>query len=200
MFDGLSSPTRDSVQSTSRTLLERVRLRDPHAWGRFVQLYGPTIYDWAQRSALQPHDAADIVQDVFQAVASHLEQFRRDRPGDSFRGWLRTVTANKIRDFYRRRPPATLDPAALEARLAAMPPPPDDEPLDQHRARLARRALDLIETDFEPTSWRAFLATAVDGRSAADVARDLGLSPAAVYKAKSRVLLRLRRELEGLLD
>lgn len=200
MFDDVSTPARDAEQSTSRSLLERVRLRDSQAWVRFVQLYGPTIYDWAQRSALQPHDAADIVQDVFQAVASHLEQFRRNRPGDSFHGWLRTVTANKVRDFYRRRPPATLDPAALEARLAAPPPALDDVPLDQRRARLVRRALDLIETDFEPTSWRAFLATAVEGRSVSDVARDLGLSAAAVYKAKSRVLVRLRGKLEGLLD
>jgi hypothetical protein len=43
------------------------------------------------------------------------EQHRRhDRPGDTFRGWLWTVTRNKIRDFHRGR---AGDPSAVATDL-----------------------------------------------------------------------------------
>jgi RNA polymerase sigma-70 factor (ECF subfamily) len=63
---------------------------------------------------------------------------------------------------------------------------------------LSRRAVELVRAEFEPCTWEAWWKTAVEGRQAADVAADMGMSLAAVYKAKSRVLLRLRQELAGL--
>jgi RNA polymerase sigma-70 factor (ECF subfamily) len=187
--------------STSHTLLERVRLRDATAWRRFVELYGPVVFAWARRASLQSHDAADVVQEVFQSVAAGLARFRFDRPGDTFRGWLRTITLNKVRDQFRNRPNYALGAAAIDelpARIAAE----DDADSGSGRAvaELAHRALQLLQTEFEPNTWRAFLRTAVDGCPPAETAAELGLSMAAVYKAKSRVLNRLRRELDGLLD
>jgi RNA polymerase sigma-70 factor (ECF subfamily) len=49
--------------------------------------------------------------------------------------------------------------------------------------------------EFEERTWQAFWRTAVDGRSAADVGAELGMTPGAVRVAKSRVLHRLREEL-----
>ena len=67
------------------------------------------------------------------------------------------------------------------------------------RSELAHRALELMKTDFETQTWTAFIRTAVDGQTAGDVAAELGMSVGAVYVAKSRVLHRLRSELDGLL-
>lgn len=191
----------ESVGSTSHSLLERIRVRDAEAWRRFVHLYGPTIFEWARRASLQPSDAADVTQDVFQAVAQTVSKFRRDRAGDTFRGWLRTITQNKIRDYYRARPQYVVGGQAVEEQLAKLAV---DEPTglgpSAFVAELSQRALDLIQSEFETSTWQAFLRTAVADKSAADVARELGLSIAAVHKAKSRVLQRLRRELDGLLD
>lgn len=189
--------------STSVSLLERVKLRDNEAWSRFVRLYGPTIYRWARRAALQPSDAADVVQDVFQAVAEHIGRFRRQSDRDTFSGWLWMVTRNKVRDHLRRRAasPNALGGSVGQDLVNQLPLPEHvDEPADRLTSELAHRALELIQTDFEPSTWQAFLRSTVDEHSVADVARELGLSVAAVYKAKSRVLLRLRKELEGLLD
>jgi RNA polymerase sigma-70 factor (ECF subfamily) len=187
--------------STSHTLLDRVRLRDAAAWRRFVELYGPVVFRWARRASLQPHDAADVVQEVFQAVAAGITRFRLQRPDDTFRGWLRTITLNKVRDQYRARPNYSLGTAPIDelpARIAAEDEA--DSRAGRAVAELAHRALQLLQTEFEPSTWRAFLRTAVDGCSPADTADELGLSLAAVYKAKSRVLNKLRRELDGLLD
>ncbi len=191
----------DASGSTSHTLLDRVRLREPEAWQRFVHLYGPTIYGWAERTSLQAHDAADVTQEVFQSVALHIDRFRRDRPGDTFRGWLRTITLNKVRDLFRNRPNYAVGTAEVDDRLARLTAGDDsDSSLPESTGQLAHRALQLIQTDFEPTTWQAFLLCTVSGRTVAETAAELGLTAAAVYKAKSRVTIRLRRELDGLLD
>ncbi|MBL8825998.1 MAG: sigma-70 family RNA polymerase sigma factor [Planctomycetaceae bacterium] len=198
MFDGPPTQTLFSGGSTSRTLLDRIRLHDPEAWRRFVHLYGPVIYGWGQQMGLQSHDAADVSQEVFQAVASSIEKFRRDRPGDSFRRWLRTIAANKIRDHFRAQAKRASPDLAIDQIAAPDPDSLDGDP--RLATALAQRALDLIQTEFETSTWQAFWACSVSGLTAPQVATDLGLTVAAVYKAKSRVLNRLRRELDGLME
>lgn len=201
MFDNGVAENLESHESTSRTLLERVRLCDPEAWRRFVALYGPVIYGWATRAGLQSHDAADVTQEVFQAAAANIVRFRRQRPGDSLRGWLWTITRNKMLDLRRAAQLRTLgDAAAQELPDDWRTPDEPDDPPTATTCELAHRALALIQAEFETTTWQAFLRLVLDDRTAADVAAELGLSLAAVYKAKSRVLLRLRRELDGLVE
>lgn len=195
-------PRPAEPSSISSTLLERVRAERPEAWERLVDLYGPVVYGWCRQSGLGPEDAADLVQEVFTAVATHVADFRRDRPGDSFTAWLRTIAGNKIRDLYRRRhgKPEARGGTDAQQHMAAIDQPV--EPSDQDRradgeleAWLSRRGLQLVRAEFENRTWEAFWRTAVEGQAPADVAEDLGMSVQAVYKAKSRVLRRLRQEL-----
>ena len=65
---------------------------------------------------------------------------------------------------------------------------------------LVHRALRLMQAEFRPATWRACWEHAVNGRSAEDIAHELGMSVNAVYVARSRVLRRLREYLERLLD
>src|SRR6516164_1248117 len=98
-----SSPTgSSSAFHTSPSLLLRVQADDQAAWSRLVDLYAPLVYHWCRRSDLGPEDTADVFQETFRAVAQHIHGFHRDRAGDTFRGWLRTITQNKIRDHFRR--------------------------------------------------------------------------------------------------
>src|SRR5438105_11562758 len=80
-----------SSTETSLGLLERARTDDAAAWGRLVALYAPLVFHWCRRWGLQEEDAADVFQEVFRSVASHLGGFRKERAGDTFRGWLRTI-------------------------------------------------------------------------------------------------------------
>ena len=193
---------RSSSTSTHRSLLQRARGRDPAAWERMVVLYGPLVLGWCRRWGLRDDDAADVFQEVFQAVAAHLGGFHRDRPGDTFRGWLRAITRNKVADHHRRRQrePAGVGGSEARDRLArvAEPSPPDDPVGDAAEAELLHRALAMIRGEFEARTWSAFWQTAVDGRAAADVAAELGMTPGAVRVAKSRVLHRLRTGLGDL--
>lgn len=199
---GERAEERSSSAQTHASLLERARARDADAWERMVVLYAPLVLSWCRRSGLREDDAADVSQEVFQAVALHLDRFRRERPGDTFRGWLRTITRNKVTDHYRLR---QIEPDGIggsEAR-SALSQVPESAPLDEINAdgepdaAFLHHALEMIRDGFEPRTWQAFWQTAVDDRSASDVAADLGMSAGAVRVAKSRVLHRLRVELGG---
>jgi RNA polymerase sigma-70 factor (ECF subfamily) len=183
---------------TPASLLER--LRDPAdaaAWGRFVELYTPLLFFWARRAGLQDADAADLVQDVLTALFRKLPGFTYDR-GRSFRGWLRTVVLNKWRERGRRRCPA---PGTLDAAADAAAPDDFAELEEQeYRRHLVRQALQALRPEFPAKSWAAFWEHVMSGRPADEVAAALGVRVGTVYAAKSRVLGRLRRELQGLLD
>src|SRR5262250_370090 len=88
--------------TTSRSLLERVKADEAAAWERLVTLYAPLVFHWCRRYNLGEADVADILQEVFQAVFLHLADFRKERQADTFRGWLRRITQNKILDHFRR--------------------------------------------------------------------------------------------------
>jgi len=181
------------------TLVQRLRARDQDAWSRMSHLYTPLVHAWCHHQGVHGADADDVTQDVFQAVATGLEQFQRDRPGDTFRGWLRGITRHKLVDFFRRRStqPQGEGGTAAGQQLQQVPQPaislPEETPSEV--ADLYQRAVQLIQTEFEANTWRAFWRTAVDGQAPVDIASELGMSAAAVRMAKSRVLHRLKQEI-----
>jgi RNA polymerase sigma-70 factor (ECF subfamily) len=188
------------MDKTPASLLERLgRPGERQAWDRFVDLYTPLIYSWARRMGLQESDAADLVQEVFAALLQKLPDFQYD-PGKSFRGFLHTVVVNKWHDACRRKAAALRggDAAALDGLPAADPAARAWD--EEHQRHLVRRALELMQAEFEPTTWKACWEMAACGRAAAEVAAEVGITVAAAYAAKSRVLRRLRRELAGLLE
>ena len=189
-------------KSTSVSLLRRVKSLEPDAWSRLVELYAPVVYDWCRVSGIGAHDAADISQDVFRAVFMAIGRFRRDEASDSFRGWLWTITRNKIRDFAnlrRKRAQAAGGSEAVQWLNQVAEMEAAAESLPQTNGAL-QRALHWVQAEFEERTWQAFWRTAVDGVAAPTAAEELGMTPGAVRKAKFRVLRRLRDELEDLHD
>jgi len=188
--------------STSTGLVNGAKGRDPEAWRRLAHLYGPLVYQWCRRQGLQPADAEDVTQEVFVTVAVKVGSFRRERPEDTFRGWLWTITRHKLGHWIRRQ--RTREQAAggtdLQRRLLAVAlPEVGSELADANSAGavagLHQRALQLIRTEFEDRSWEAFRRLVLEGQRPADVAADLGMSRSAVYVTKSRILRRLREVL-----
>jgi RNA polymerase sigma-70 factor (ECF subfamily) len=213
----MTSSHNNAVSSgggTSRSLLEHARHADAAAWERLVRLYAPLVASWLRRWDVAEQDVLDLLQDVFSAVAANLERFRKERPRDTFRGWLLTIARNKVRDHARRsaQEPNAAGGTDAFVRMQQLPERPghselsgtlslDDEPCDDAEfSDVLLRALESIRGQFHERTWRAFWGMVVDGRSAADVAADLEMQPGAVRVSKSRVLLRLRRELGDIAD
>ncbi|WP_422926992.1 RNA polymerase sigma factor [Singulisphaera sp. PoT] len=186
------------ADATSLTLMEGIRAHREEAWTRLLYLYTPLVHHWCHRWGVRGEDAEDIVQEVFQAVALGMRTFRYERSGDTFRGWLRGITRNKLLDTYRRlgqgSSPAT--GGADSYRMFLEVPDPGlgdgDDASDLEVAGILRRALEMVRGEFEERSWQAFWRAAVEGHAPADIAMDLGVSPAAVRQSKSRILRRLK--------
>jgi RNA polymerase sigma-70 factor (ECF subfamily) len=196
----------ESVGSTSSSLLARIKAREQDGWQRLVRLYGPLVDFWIRRDELQLADAGDVFQEVFAAVALGIDQFHKDQPGDTFRGWLRTITRHKVTDHHRRaaRQPGAIGGSEAHWQFQEIPDPEEaSEATSDCGERdalkdLRLRALDLVHGEFEPRSWEAFWRVEIDRQMAKDVAEELGMTPAAVRMAKSRILRRVREELGDL--
>ena len=153
-----------SSTATSPSLLKRVKTADAAAWDRLVGLYAPLVYHWCRRADLPEQEIADVFQDVFQAVATHIADFRRDGANDTFRGWLRVITRNKVRDHFRKlgREPGGAGGTEAQLLFAQLPDgclvgdDPDDGMMDRG---LFNRALDQIRGEFEERTWHAFWLT-----------------------------------------
>ena len=190
------------MNTTSLTLLERLREpRNDAAWDRFVSLYSPLLFAFARRAGMNDNDAADVVQDVFLVLMAELPRFEYDAARKNFRGWLKTITVHKCRERQRRRASAM----AQGGEDGGLSDVADDVTVeafweDEYQKQLVARALEIMQAEFEPTTWQACWQTTVEDRPAVDVAAELGITLNAVYVARSRVLRRLREELRDLLD
>src|SRR5262245_43961584 len=202
-------PARSAPETaTSRSLLMQLKDGQPAAWERFVSLYAPLVYHWCRGMRLPEQDMPDVFQQVFQAVASHIQGFHRDRPGDTFRHWLRAITRNKVRDHFRRsaREPQAAGGTNAQLYFAQLAAPPaggeegggsDAHDEEGEVRQLLKGALEQIRGQVHPQTWQAFWKVVVEGRTPEEAGEELGMRPGTVRVAKSRVLSRLRSELGG---
>jgi RNA polymerase sigma-70 factor (ECF subfamily) len=193
------------MNTTSVSLLESLRQRpDGPSWQRFADLYHPLLRGQLRRHGLQAADVDDLVQEVMTVLMKEVPHFQHNGRKGAFRTWLRGITVNRLRELWRQEKyvPAAggSDFAEKLAQLAD-----DQSQLSrlwdrEHDQHVVNQLLKAIAVDFEPRTRLAFRAVVMDGRKAADVAVELGISEGAVWTAKSHVLKRLRQVADGLLD
>ena len=189
---------------TSLSMLRRMADRDEFAWEQFTLLYSPLVSDWLRLFGVSEEQDSDVRQQVLSRVAASLQSFDAHRKDRTFRGWMYRITQHIAYDHLQKQnitPQAVGGTDALDA-LHQLPENIDEltESTRQELLSLRRRALNILKTDFEEQTWRAFWRCAIDGLKSTEVAVELKMTPAAVRKAKSRVLLRLREEFDGLLS
>ena len=130
---------------------------------------------------------------------------QHNRPGDTFRGWLRTITKNKVVDLIRIRGKTPLVDGGTEAndriqQVADLKWEEDDDSRTVEKAELLERALTLVQGDFEHKTWQAFWLTTVEGIPTSEVAEKLAMQTGAIRQAKFRVLQRIREEFGDLIQ
>jgi RNA polymerase sigma factor (sigma-70 family) len=192
--------------NTRRSLVLRLRnLDDQAAWTEFVDVYEPLLYRLARGRGLQDADARDLCQDVFRAVASAIDRWDPDPAKGRFRGWLFRIARNHVVDFLvdQGRHPRGSGRTSVHEMLAARPGDDSGAAVEfaaEFRRRAFHWAAGQVKNEFADSTWRAFWLTGVENRPVADVAGELGMSPGAVYVARSRVLARLRDRVEQLTE
>ncbi len=215
------NPSETAASATSTDLLRQAQANDQDAWEQLVRLYSRRMYRWCRRAGLQPADSSNVVQEAIRAVARKLGQFRRDRPGDTFRGWLRRITDNKIKDHYRRLGRSVdvavggSDAQQRLAQLAYKRPLDPTQDIESNEAfndgaswdtshadrrtsqlDILEKAIELVRSKVSARNWRIFWRVVVDGQPAPDVAQEFSMTANAVRLVKMRVLRRLRSCLE----
>lgn len=193
------------MNETRLSLLLRAQCGETDAWKDLTDLYRPLILGWLKRQCVQASDLEDLCQEVLLTVVKNLPTFQHSGQRGAFRAWLRTIICSRMTDYWR-----TVDAGALGtggsgavAALNAMVDPESELNRrwdEQHDRYVIQCLLDSVEENFEPLTLKAFRRVALDGVSGAQAAQELGISVAAVYLAKSRVLQRIRQEAEGLID
>ncbi len=195
--------TRHEPPTTRPSLLIRIRdPRDMDAWEQFVKLYGPLIHAFGRQRGLQDADAADLTQLVLQAVASAAKRFEYDPKCGSFRGWLLQVTRHQLHTYQsrRRRFPAGSGDTGAHAWLEQQPAREEDDDLwnSEYQRRMFAWAAEKVRNSSSVAAWQAFWLTAVENKSAKDAADALGMTVGAVYTAKSRMMDRIKKEIQSL--
>lgn len=194
-----------SSSLTSSSLLRGAQCDDQKCWQILVDKYGLKVYGWCRNAGLQQADASDVSQEVFTAVARKLGEFRHDREGDRFRKWLRTITSNKIRDFWRKQRnyrqgvggsswQEQLNKALYEVR----------ESSSIHHGHVEAEAMDArqllvlrVRSETPERDWAILQRLLIDDQAPADIARELGITTNVVYLCKSRILKRMRELAEA---
>jgi RNA polymerase sigma-70 factor (ECF subfamily) len=193
-------------ETTNHSLIELVKQGDPEAWQTFMHIYQPLVAMWCRGARLSPMDADDVSQNVFASVSKSIGAFRKRTPADTFEGWLRNITQKRVADFFRTKSNevpslASDDSEGYLAQLREPEPPPESDPESQKASReVFRNALEAVRNKVEERTWLAFWRTTVDEQPAPDIADELGMTGDAVRKAKSRMKMRLRRELGSLFE
>lgn len=185
------------MYTTPPSLLERIRKpSEVQAWAQFVSLYTPYLFSLVRRAGVDREEASDVVQDVFLLLTKKMPAFEYNAQL-SFRAWLRTIVRNRLHELGRRRSiPRPYSANGLELADSAGAESLEEQ---EYRGHVISRALEIMRRDFAPTTWKACWEHVVSGRTAMEVAAELGITEGAVYVAKCRVLRRLREELNGLL-
>ncbi len=191
-----------AIPSTHISLLcELGKSGRDESWTVFHARYRGVIFGWCLRRGLSPDDAEDLTQDALLKLFQQLPQYRHDPARGQFRSWLKTVVNNALTDFWRRqqrRPERGAGGAALAEREGGIASPEAaaelSSAIEDQAQTIAAEVLERVRAKVKETTWQAFYRMMIEQRPAAEVAAELKLSVATVYKANYRIKQMLLQE------
>lgn len=190
------------IPNTRASLI--LRLRDPadaNAWEQFAAIYEPLVYRLARKRGLQHADAQELVQEVLLAVSRAVDDWVPDAQRGRFRDWLFRIARNLMIKFLTRRkhrPLGSGDSGIAELLTQQHDPHSAESTLFEleFRREVFQWTAGKVQPQVGPRTWDAFWLSSVDGLPIRDVAAQLRMSIGSVYIARSRVMLRLREQVQ----
>jgi len=182
-------PPEVDLSVTSTDLLRQAKANSQTAWQQLVTRYSRRIYRWCRRAGLQPPDAADVTQEVLHAVARKLGDFHRDR---HYRKQNKTADkapggVNQVEFLAAAQEPSGTWNTSLLASDVSI--------VSSFKNQHIQKVIKNVRANISQRDWKLFWRIAVDGQSAADAARELGITANAARLVKMRVLKRLKNGL-----
>jgi len=186
--------------TTRVSLILRLQdLRDAEAWDEFAVIYEPTLRSVIRRLGLNEFDSDDAFQEVMLKLSQVIHKWSPDKNNATFRGWLYRVARNTLINYLKSS--KHLNELALVGFDLDGIAESKDEPLRSFvDLEFSRQVLihvsRKVELEFTPTNWQAFWLSYAKRDSIENVAQKLCISKSRVYIARSRILHRLKREVE----
>jgi len=154
-------------------------------WNDFHARYAPVIAGFARNAGLSEAEVDDVVQDVILGFFRKHDSFEYDPSKGRFRGYLKCITVNAVRDRWRRRKKVV--------ELSPDHDPASEDPMDARWERewaetMLRRALEEVRQKVQPRTMQAFELYGIKGMPIEAVEKETGMSAAAIRHAKMRIL------------
>ncbi len=188
------------MDTTRASLL--IRIKDPRntrVWSDFDAIYRPILRRFATACGLDEIDAEDAVQYGMAAVHKHIDRFDYDPDRGRFRGWLRTVVNNHVRNLLKKR----RDPIA-ETRELERPQDREESPevefdrmwMEEH----LKYCLGKVRAEVEENTFAAYQHYVIDEWSVKRVCGTFKINRNQLYKIKWRITQKLQERMNTLLD
>ncbi|WDE97413.1 sigma-70 family RNA polymerase sigma factor [Lentisphaera profundi] len=191
---------------TNVTLLQRVKNQhDDQSWEEFNEYYRPYIYMITKGLNMQHDDAKEITQLIMIKIWKNLPKFDYDPDKGYFRGWLRTVTVNMVRNYIASK---AFKQESLESIQESNESLPDldrdfskseieriaDEEWEVYICRLA---WDNVKENFEENAQEVYRLLS-EGKECDVIGEQLGIKRNTVYVYRKRIQEKLYREIRRL--
>ncbi len=189
---------------TQLSMLARVQQTHVgESWGEFAQMYDGMIQGWLVRQGVQQQDADDIRQEVMTIVLRRIGDFEHNGRTGAFRSWLKTITSNCLRDFWKKKNRQAAGGPDLGEMAAQLEDGSSDQSVmwdAEHDRYVINHLLDQISQRMSDQSVTVFRRIVIDEESAEEVAADLGMKLGAARVAQHRVLNALKEAGTGLIE
>jgi RNA polymerase sigma-70 factor, ECF subfamily len=188
---------------TRQSLLLELGRRSDDAWTEFLVVYETAIYRVCRSKGLQDADARDVTQEVLSAVHQRIGTWDPDSTKGSFRAWLVRVAHNISVDLIteRARDVSVGGGSEMGRQLMEVADERESEEAEfdsEYRRSLFEWAAEVVQSEVQGVTWKAFQLTTVQGLSAEEVASELEIPIGSVYTANCRVVARIRSKVKGL--
>ncbi len=188
------------MDTTRPSLLLRIRDRsDTGAWRTFDAIYRPILLRFARARGLNDVDAEDVTQHCMAAISDQIGEFSYDPVRGRFKGWLRTLVNNRIRNLLRDRREQQAKTADFQSPQQREPQPEeafDNIWMEEHLWHCLRE----LQTEVEETTFKAFKFYVIDQQPIERVCAELSLEPSNVHTIKWRMTKRVGEKMKELLD
>jgi RNA polymerase sigma-70 factor (ECF subfamily) len=183
------------MDSTRSSLLVRIKdPRDSEAWQEFYGLYAALLYRYARTRGLPAQDAEEVRDQCLAVVVRKIGSFQYDREKGGFKSWLWRIVERKVVDSLRKRRERIAESGAVR-RLPDREPPPGELWEQRWRFEHLKHCVEQVRGSVSETDFEVFRLLLFGECPVEEVCRRLGIHRNQVYKAKARVLERVRQRL-----
>ena len=181
------------MPTTRASLLLQIKDRsNAEAWSEFHALYAPLLYRYARGRGLARENAEEVRDQCLEVVSRKIKDFDYDKEKGGFKNWLYRIASGKVIDHLRKRREKRADTQALDG-LVDPTPTPDEQWEQTWKNEHLKYCVEQVRQHVSEMNYRAFHMLLFEDCTVDEVRARLGMNANQVYKAKSRVLLRVRK-------